>query len=79
VISAVCVSSVACVTGGVYVTGMCVTGVYVTSDECVVCVVSVVVVGPDLHPSPLEKIEWVSDLCPIFIFPSVEGVGVGHF
>lgn len=35
--------------------------------------------GSDLHSSPLEKIVWVSDLCPIFIFPPVEGIGVGHF
>ena len=37
-----------------------------------------VFVGPGLHPSPLEKIEWVSNLCPIFVFPSVEGISVGH-
>ena len=28
----------------------------------------------DLHPSPLEKFEWVSDL-----FPPVEGICVSHF
>jgi hypothetical protein len=36
-------------------------------------------VSADLHPSPLEKFEWVSDLCPIFFFPPVEGIRVGHF
>ena len=40
---------------------------------------NVVSLRPDLHSSPLEKIEWVSNLCPIFIFPFIKGIRLGHF
>ena len=44
------------------------------------CLCSVISLwGPDLHSSPLEKIVWVSDLCPIFIFPLVEGISISRF
>src|ERR1700733_8936174 len=32
-----------------------------------------------LHSSPLEKIVWVSNLCPILVFPSVKCICLCHF
>ena len=34
--------------------------------------------GGRLTPLPTQKFWWVSDLCPIFFFPSIKGIYFSH-
>jgi hypothetical protein len=63
------------------VTGVCMSLV-VSPVVCVLCVLCCKcgwLSGQTYTLPHLKKFEWVSDLCPVFIFPSVEGICVGHF